>query len=204
MSFIHKTEAPTGTASLELKIRQDATGDWLDFADGAFKGAGHTTPVTPMVEPDSAEFPGLFQSATVATAIWADGEYTLVVQDTLVIFSFTPDEITVCDGDIVRPGSKEVSALVVVKSASGDIEFLAWLMVNGRIYAAPTSATTTIYDADGAVFSAAITDLAPDAQGVFRLLHLGAGPVADTQYYATVDIVADGATYSAPAAFSVY
>lgn len=204
MSFTHKTEAPTGTVTLTLKVRQDATGDWLDFADGLFKGAGHATPTVPMTEPDAAEFPGLFQSAAIATTTWADGEYTLVVLDTSAIHAFAPDEVTVCDGDIVRPGSKEVCAIVGVKSATGDIDFLAWLMINGRIYAAPTSATTTIYDASGAVFSAAVVDLAPDAQGLFQTAHLGAGPVADTQYYATVDIVAAGVTYSAPAAFVVY
>lgn len=205
MLFPILTQAPTGTTTLRVKIREHASGDWLDFADGTFKSAGHVAPFLALVEADTVEFPGLFQaSADVDPSLWSDGVYVAHITDTDELESFNPIELQVRDGRLSDPGALMVCGIVGLTSATGDVEFSAWLMNGGEIYSAPDSLSVSVFTAAGALVFGPLVDASPDANGVFRVVEPAAGLVVDTTYYAIASITADGVTYKAPVAFVVY
>lgn len=202
---IHAT-APTGTATLSARVRRDADGFFLDFADGVFKAAGHASPSAALVEVDPAAFPGLFRAslAPEGPPVWTDGRYIVQVRDSAAALEYDPSPLDVRDGRPVEGEPVEVQGLARLKSSTDDLQVVFWLMAGGRLHGTPTSGTVTIYNADGTVFAGPLVDLTPDAQGVFTVEELAAGTAPDAAYYAVASVVAGGVTYRSPVAFVVY
>lgn len=205
MSFPVQVESPTGSV-ITLKIREDASGDFLDFADGTFKAAGHTTPSVVMTEPDAVEFPGLFRS-DVDPALWSDGSYTASITDAAASPQrvFDPIELIVSDGTLHRGDMMTACAIVRLESSSGVVGVLAWVERDGRVHGSPDSLALSVFDKSGGLAVFSLADATPDARGVFAVETPGsAGLTGDTEYYATVTITIDGIATKSIAAFVVY
>jgi hypothetical protein len=204
MSFPVHVTALTGTATLIVKVREHSTGDFLDFADGTFKAAGHTTPSIALSEPDATEFSGLFETAAIDPSLWSDGLYVAHVTDTAGDIEYNPIELEVRDGRLHTGEQLTVCGIVALESSSGDVTINAWLMFDGRLYGSPDSLSVTVFDDAGGSVAGPLVDAAADSNGVFKVVAAAAGLTVDTLYYAIASITADGVTYKAPVAFVVY
>ena len=71
----------------------------------------------------------------------------------------------------------------------------AWLEHRGQLVVDPTSVTVTVYD-DSGTQAFELSDDTPDAQGVFKMTKSSPGFGAGKSYYAKVQVVASGETYT--------
>lgn len=71
----------------------------------------------------------------------------------------------------------------------------AWLEHQGQLVTEPTSCTVTVFD-DAGSQQFEVSDNSPDAQGVFKMTKASPGLAAGMSYYARIQIVASGSTYT--------
>lgn len=105
------------------------------------------------------------------------------------------------DGTSSAPITQTALATKVVASfaydEAGDIvDGNLWLERDGQIVVAVTSATVEFYGSDGTLLFPALADLAPDAQGIFRVTKTVPGFVAGDQIYTRLVIVAPSGSFT--------
>jgi len=111
---------PASGSTVEAKIRRDSDGAWLDFSDGSFKTSGHVDDILVVSEPDSVEFPGLYQADVDATT-WTDGIYVAAIYADGTLAS--PSELIVKSGELANTGAitaDEIDAELTSTHGAGD------------------------------------------------------------------------------------
>lgn len=117
MSFkLRYTRSETG-ATVTTKVRRDADGAWLDFDDDTFKTSGHVADEGALTEPDSTNFPGLYE-ITLDPTTWSDGTYAAVLAVFAEIGSVAPIELIAKDGVLANLGALTPEEIDAVLSAS--------------------------------------------------------------------------------------
>ena len=105
------------------------------------------------------------------------------------------------DGSSATPAALSKLSTKVIASFAYDesvstVEGNTWLEQDGRLLATVTSATASFYGSDGTLLFPALTDSAPDAQGIFRVSKVNPGFVAGDSIYVVVQIVAPSGTFT--------
>lgn len=125
-------------------------------------------------------------AADVADAVWDEARADHSTADT---FGEALQEV-------VEPSVKVVAGFAYSPSTTR-VDGNVWLERNGQLDASVTSMTATFYSSSGSLLFA-MNDLAPDAQGVFRVLSDPSPPglTSGAQLYVHLSIVTPSGTYT--------
>ena len=89
-----------------------------------------------------------------------------------------------------------VMASFAFDQATNAIDGNVWLVVEGQLLTSVTSASAEFYGSDGTLLFPALTDLAPDAQGVFHVSKVNPDFSPGEQIYCRLAIVTPSGTYT--------
>ena len=202
---LHAT-APTGTLTLSARVRRDADGFFIDFADGVFKAAGHATPSLALTEPDPVAFPGLFRAslAPEGPPIWTDGRYVAFVRDSAGALEFDPTPVLVRDARALEGDAMDVTGLAALASLTGDVTLIAWLLADARLYLGAGTLSASLYSDAGVLLSGPLADAAPDGQGIYKVTFVAPIIPTDAAVYVVATITVGGTAYRGVVPFVVY
>jgi len=96
----------------------------------------------------------------------------------------------------------EVMLGAVYDNVADELRLEAWVLRRGQSVLAVTSASISIYDADDNLMYT-VTDLAPDGQGVFRIIKPAPGLIEDRLYVCAINITMPTHSVSGKKGFKV-
>jgi len=88
-----------------------------------------------------------------------------------------------------------VGGAIVYNSTNRSLIINAYVEKDGELQTAPTSATCSIYDADGLIVGSQMSDASPDSHGVFKFTQELTTVLADEVYYAKIEIILNEVTH---------
>ena len=187
-----------GATGVRARIRRDSDGQFFDWADATYKGAGWTTLDGVAAELDAVNAPGLYgvaggyPTAAVTNPV-VDDHYLVIpansgAPDTAGAILPPPAEFRVGFwADAV--GLDAVVSATIGPEASDTLRLMAWLeRQNLAVTAGLVSATIEVRDASGAIVVPTGAMTGPTAQGVFQRDVPGLGLAATANYLAIVTI----------------
>lgn len=163
---------------------------------------------------ESTQKPGVYKFDIPSAFFTAHGagEYAVLVQiDTVAGPSDPPNVIDIVTAILTVSQQDFDSLATQITAATQDNRVVAsfafdvatttldgnvWLERDGQIITAVTSATAEFYGSDGTLLFAALSDLTPDAQGVFRVTKSSPGFTAGDQVYVRLQIVSPSGTFT--------
>lgn len=161
----------------------------------------------------STQKPGLYRFDVPSTFFTTHGagEYAVVVQIDTTSVSGPPNVVDVVSAVLVISQQDFDSLASQITTSTQDnrvassfaydpgtdiLDGNIWLERDGQILTAVTSATAEFYGSDGTLLFPVLSDLTPDAQGVFRVQKTAPGFTAGDQIYARLQVVAPSGTFT--------
>jgi hypothetical protein len=184
------------TAQVTVALRNTTTlNSYLDFSDNTFKTVGWVTKYAGLSEVERGHYQRSFNSSLVA----------VVVDGTILAAEFHVDNGAGVIGDDLDLLIFSTSAGFLEHRAASSFAFNpntgvldgnAWLELEGVLIPAVTSLTANFYNSAGALLFS-LTDVAPDAQGIFRISSTPFPPgfTVGALVYVRLTIVAPSGTF---------
>lgn len=189
------------TAVVAIRDGNSST-SYLDFSDNTFKSAAWVTRQAPLTDLGGGFYARLLNVAAITnlpgTTHALIAEYTVTGNVGGVdVGGVDEDHILLVDTLFaIASADNHVASSFAFDQATNSVDGNVWLERDGQLLTAVTSASAEFYGSDGTLLFPVLTDLAPDAQGVFHVSKVNPNFSPGEQIYCRLAIVTPSGTYT--------